>query len=42
MHCPPSPVQESKLLSFMRWAGPVMLAALGMNPSEWAGPPLTL
>lgn len=32
--------QESKLLSFMRWAGPIVLAALGMNPSgcgwHWA------
>ncbi|KAG2440517.1 hypothetical protein HYH02_010395 [Chlamydomonas schloesseri] len=28
-----APDQESKLLSFMRWAGPVMLAALGMNPT---------
>ncbi len=27
--------QESKLLSFMRWAGPIVLAALGMNPSGW-------
>ncbi|GFR41343.1 hypothetical protein Agub_g2028 [Astrephomene gubernaculifera] len=28
-----APDQESKLLSFMRWAGPIMLAALGMNPT---------
>ncbi|KAG2446162.1 hypothetical protein HXX76_000757 [Chlamydomonas incerta] len=28
-----APDQESKLLGFMRWAGPVMLAALGMNPT---------
>ncbi|KXZ56466.1 hypothetical protein GPECTOR_1g417 [Gonium pectorale] len=28
-----APDQESKLLAFMRWAGPIMLAALGMNPT---------
>eukprot|EP00198_Chlamydomonas_reinhardtii_P013195 XP_001702532.1 flagellar associated protein [Chlamydomonas reinhardtii] len=28
-----APDQESKMMSFMRWAGPVMLAALGMNPT---------
>ncbi|GLC72440.1 hypothetical protein PLESTF_001247900 [Pleodorina starrii] len=28
-----APDQESKLLAFMRWAGPVMLAALGMKPT---------
>lgn len=31
-----APDQESKLLAFMRWAGPIMLAALGMNPSACA------
>ncbi|EFJ44849.1 hypothetical protein VOLCADRAFT_94869 [Volvox carteri f. nagariensis] len=37
-----APDQESKLVSFMRWAGPVMLAALGMNPTarKVAIPPL--
>jgi hypothetical protein len=29
-----APDQEARLLAFMRWAGPVMLASLGMNPSE--------
>ncbi|GLI68764.1 hypothetical protein VaNZ11_013255 [Volvox africanus] len=28
-----APDQENKLLAFMRWAGPIMLAALGMNPT---------
>lgn len=28
-----APDQENKLLGFMRWAGPMMLAALGMNPT---------
>lgn len=29
-----APDMETKLMGFMRWAGPIMLSALGMSPSK--------